>query len=44
LEYTPGYLRYAVGGAITIDSDPQEELDECLTKASSIRRLLNPNN
>lgn len=39
LEYTPGYLRYAVGGAITIDSDPQEELDECLTKASSIRRL-----
>ena len=44
LEYTSGYLRYAVGGAITIDSDPQEELEECLTKASSIRRLFNPNN
>ena len=39
LEYHKGILKYAVGGAITIDSQANEELEECVTKASSIRRL-----
>lgn len=39
LEYAKGKLRYSVGGAITIDSQAQDELEECTTKASSIRRL-----
>lgn len=39
LEYAENILQYSVGGAITIDSEAEEELQECITKASSIRRL-----
>lgn len=39
LEYAENVLQYSVGGAITIDSEAEEELQECITKASSIRRL-----
>lgn len=37
--YIKGRLQHAVGGAITYDSVPQEELAECMAKASGIRRL-----
>ena len=33
--------KYAVGGAITFDSDPNAEYDECLLKSKAIRELLN---
>lgn len=32
-------MMYAVGGAITIDSDPGDEYQECMWKASAIRSL-----
>lgn len=32
-------ISYSVGGAITIDSDPKDEYQECMWKASAIRRL-----
>tara|TARA_B100000579_G_C22431796_1_gene665656 strand:- start:233 stop:691 length:459 start_codon:yes stop_codon:yes gene_type:complete len=34
------YLSFMVGGAITIDSDPEMEYQECLLKAKSIFKLL----
>ena len=35
-----GYLSYEVGGAITYDSVPEEEYEECLLKAAALRRVL----
>jgi len=35
------YLSFMVGGAITIESDPEMEYEECLVKAKSIFKLLN---
>lgn len=34
------YLSYQVGGAITYDSVPEEEYEECLLKAQAIKRVL----
>ena len=34
------YLSFVVGGAITIDSDPNKEYEECLIKAKSILNVL----
>ncbi|HEX8376226.1 MAG TPA: anthranilate synthase component I family protein [Pedobacter sp.] len=34
------YLSFQVGGAITIDSDPDKEYEECLLKAEAIRKTL----
>ena len=34
------YLSFMVGGAITIDSDPELEYEECLVKAKSIFKVL----
>jgi len=34
------YLSFSVGGAITIDSDPNKEYEECLIKAKSILNVL----
>ena len=34
------YLSFIVGGAITIESDPNNEYEECLTKAKSILNVL----
>jgi len=34
------YLSFMVGGAITIDSDPELEYEECLAKAKSIFKVL----
>ena len=34
------YLSFMVGGAITIDSDPESEYEECLVKAKSIFQAL----
>ena len=34
------YLSFIVGGAITIDSDPNKEYEECLIKAKSILNVL----
>lgn len=36
---TNAYLSYHVGGAITYDSIPQEEFDECMLKALAINSL-----
>lgn len=33
-------LSYMVGGAITIDSDPEKEYEECMVKAKAIREVL----
>ncbi|ALJ00473.1 anthranilate synthase component I family protein [Rufibacter tibetensis] len=35
-----GYLSFEVGSAITYDSDPEEEYQECLLKAAAIRSVL----
>jgi para-aminobenzoate synthetase component 1 len=35
-----GYLSLPVGGAITIQANAEQEYEECLLKASAIRRLL----
>ncbi len=37
------YLSYQVGGAITYDSDPEKEYEECLIKAKTIRSLFQKN-
>jgi len=37
---TSGYLSLMVGGAITYDSDPEQEYRECLLKASAILDIL----
>ena len=34
------YLSFIVGGAITIESDPNKEYEECLTKGKSILNIL----
>ena len=34
------YLSFIVGGAITIDSEPNQEYEECLTKGKSILNVL----
>jgi len=34
------YLSFIVGGAITIDSDPNKEYEECLIKGKSIMKIL----
>lgn len=36
------YLSFPVGGAITYDSVPENEYEECLLKAKAIRSLFNP--
>ncbi|MBC3541698.1 aminodeoxychorismate synthase component I [Rufibacter sediminis] len=35
-----GYLSFEVGSAITYDSDPEQEYQECLLKAEAIRNVL----
>lgn len=35
-----GYLSFQVGGAITYDSTPEQEYDECMLKASAIMQVL----
>ena len=35
------YLNFMVGSAITYDSDPEKEYEECLLKAKAILRVLN---
>ncbi|RNI27829.1 aminodeoxychorismate synthase component I [Rufibacter immobilis] len=35
-----GYLTFEVGSAITYDSDPEQEYQECLLKAAAIRNVL----
>ena len=34
------YLSYMVGSAITYDSDPEQEYEECLLKAKAITNIL----
>ncbi len=34
------YLSFSVGGAITVNSTPQNEYDECLVKAQAVREVL----
>ena len=34
------YLSYSVGGAITAQSDPLKEYEECLIKAKAMREVL----
>ena len=34
------YLSYMVGSAITIDSVPENEYEECLLKAEAIKKVL----
>ena len=36
-----GYLSFQVGSAITYDSDPEREYDECLLKAKALLEVLN---
>lgn len=37
---TNKYVSYQVGGAITFESDPQGEYEECLVKAAAIKQVL----
>jgi para-aminobenzoate synthetase component 1 len=37
------YLSFAVGSAITYDSDPEKEYEECLLKAAAIFQVLQSN-
>ncbi|MGV3538467.1 MAG: aminodeoxychorismate synthase component I [Rufibacter sp.] len=39
---TSGYLSFEVGSAITYDSDPEQEYQECLLKAAAILKVLQP--
>ena len=34
------YVSYSVGGAITAQSDPEKEYEECLLKAKSMKQVL----
>ncbi|WP_372645964.1 chorismate-binding protein, partial [Ancylomarina sp.] len=34
------YLSFMVGGAITMQSDPEKEYEECLLKAKAIKQVL----
>ncbi len=40
---TDQYLGYLVGGGITFYSNPEQEYEECLLKASAIRKVLGDN-
>lgn len=40
---THSKLSYSVGGAITYDSIPEEEYEECILKAKAIKELFNKN-
>lgn len=40
LEYADGVMHLGVGGGITSDSDPEQEWQECLTKAAPLLSLL----
>ena len=35
------YLSFHVGSAITLDSDPEKEYEECILKGKAIREVLN---
>ncbi len=37
---TNKYVNYQVGGAITFESDPESEYEECLVKAAAITKIL----
>ena len=37
------YLSFMVGGAITMQSDPEKEYEECLLKAKAIKQVLGNN-
>jgi para-aminobenzoate synthetase component 1 len=37
------YLSFHVGSAITLDSDPEKEYDECLLKGMAILEVLSLN-
>ena len=37
-----GYLSFQAGSGITIYSDPEKELEECLLKAAAMRQALSP--
>jgi para-aminobenzoate synthetase component 1 len=37
---TNRYISYQVGGAITFESDPESEYEECFVKAAAIRQIL----
>ncbi|PID89409.1 MAG: hypothetical protein CSB01_02115 [Bacteroidia bacterium] len=41
---TNKYLSFMVGGAITMQSNPEKEYEECLLKAKAIRKTLSSNN
>lgn len=34
------YVSFSVGGAITVNSTPEQEYEECLVKAAAMRRVL----
>jgi para-aminobenzoate synthetase component 1 len=38
------YLNFEVGSAITFDSIPEDEYDECLLKAEAMIKVLEGNN
>ncbi len=37
---TNKYVSYQIGGAITFESDPEGEYEECIVKAAAITRIL----
>ncbi len=37
---TNAYLEYAAGSAITFNSDPEKEWEECLLKGEAIKKVL----
>lgn len=41
---TKKYISYMVGGAITINSDPEKEYEECLVKAKAIMEVFSSGN
>jgi para-aminobenzoate synthetase component 1 len=38
------YLSFHVGSAITLDSEPEKEYEECLLKGKAIREILKQSN